>query len=127
MAPATQLALFPQQSGSALVGSAGMEWHEVVIDKTGTTVTWTVDGLLIATIDLTTVVLGGGNIFFGHSDTNTTSSTDPNDVNLLFTLIDNIRVLDDAVPVPEPSTLALIALSAMLVLASRRKQQRTAR
>jgi hypothetical protein len=121
-APAAQTALFPQQAGSTLVGSAGMEWHEVVIDKTGNTVTWTVDGLLIATIDLTTVALGGGNIFFGHSDTNTTSSTDPNDADLLFTLIDNVRVLDDAVSVPEPSTLALFALAGSLVLMRRRSK-----
>jgi hypothetical protein len=56
----------------------------------------------MATIDLNTVTLGGGNIFFGHSDTNATSSTDPNDVHLLFTLIDNVRV------VPEPGALVLL-------------------
>ena len=91
-APAAQAALFPQQSGNTLVGSAGMEWHDVQITKSGKTVTWHIDGLLIATIDLTTVTISGTNIHFGHSDTNTTSSTDVNDVNLLFTLIDNIRV-----------------------------------
>jgi hypothetical protein len=117
-APAAQFALFPQQSGLTNVGAAGMAWHEVVIDKTGTTVSWYVDGLLIATIDLTTVVLGGDNIFFGHSDTNTTSSTDPNDADLLFTLIDNVRVLDDAAAVPEPSSLSLIALATLLALAA---------
>jgi uncharacterized repeat protein (TIGR01451 family) len=93
-APAAQILLFPQQTGSTLVGSAGMEWHQVEIRKQGTTVTWTVDGLLIATIDLTTVMLGGSNIFFGHSDVNATSSTDPNDAALLFTLIDNVEVLE---------------------------------
>jgi hypothetical protein len=92
MAPAAQVALFPQQTGTTLVGCSGIEWHQAVIAKTGDTVTWTVDGTLIATIDLTTVVLGGSNIFFGHSDTNTSSSSDPNAPALLFTLIDNIRV-----------------------------------
>ena len=111
-APAAQLALFAQQSGMTLVGSAGMEWHEVEITVGPLNVTWTVDGLLIATIPvLDDTVNTGTNIFFGHSDTNATSSTDPNDGALLFTLIDNIIVSDDVVMVPEPNTLALLALS----------------
>lgn len=114
-APAAQIALFPQQTGSTLAGSGGMEWHQVVIDKSGTTVTWTVDSLLIATIDLTTVTLSGGNIFFGHSDTNATSSTDPNDAALLFTLIDNIEV------VPEPAGAAMLAAGGLLMLCRRRR------
>lgn len=108
-APAAQLALFPQQTGLTLVGSAGMEWHQVEIQKLGNIATWRVDGLLMATIDLTTVTLGGGNIFFGHSDTNATSSTDPNDAALLFTLIDNINV------VPEPAALALLGLGVLVL------------
>jgi hypothetical protein len=39
--------------------------------------------------------------FCDHSDTNSTSSTDANDVHLLFTPIDNVVVT------PEPSTLVL--------------------
>lgn len=112
-APAAQLALYPQQAGTTLVGSAGMEWHEVEITRLGNTITWHVDGLLMATIDTNTVTLGGGNIFFGHSDTNTTSSTDPNDANLLFTLIDNVSV------VPEPSALLLLAFGGVLALRRR--------
>jgi hypothetical protein len=109
-APAGQLALFPQQTGTTHVGSAGMEWHQVRIVKSGNTATWEVDGLLMATIDLTTVTLGGTNIHFGHSDTNTTSSTDVNDAALLFTLIDNIRVT------PEPGSLALLILGGAIAL-----------
>ncbi|MGE0479004.1 MAG: PEP-CTERM sorting domain-containing protein [Phycisphaerae bacterium] len=112
-APAAQLALFPQQTGTTLVGSAGMEWHEVEIAKLGNTITWHVDGLLMATIDTNTVTLGGGNIFFGHSDTNTTSSTDVNDAALLFTLIDNVSV------VPEPSGVLLLGLGGLLALRRR--------
>jgi hypothetical protein len=115
-APAAQLMLFPQQTGTTLVGSAAMAWHQVEIEKLGTAATWKVDGTLIATIDLTTVTLSGGNIFFGHSDTNSTSSTDPNDVNLLFTLIDNIHV------VPEPSGNLLLAIGCFLVSRLRRRR-----
>lgn len=117
-APAAQALLYPQQTGTTLVGSAGMEWHAVEIAKVGTKATWTVDGLLIATIDLTTVTLGGGNIFLGHSDTNATSSTDVNDVNLLFTLIDNVVVE----AIPEPSSLALFGLATIGLAAVRRRR-----
>ena len=116
MAPAAQLALFPQQTGATLVGSAGMEWHAVEIRKHGTTATWTVDGLPIITIDLTTVTLGGGNFFFGHSDMNATSSADPNDTALLFTLIDNVKVTEfitidvDGNGTADPLTDALLVL-----------------
>jgi hypothetical protein len=112
-APAAQLALYPQQTGVTLVGSSAYAWHEVEILKTATAVTWTVDGLLIATVptgDDTAATVN--NIFFGHSDTNTTSSSDPNDVNLLFTLIDNVHV------VPEPSALVLCLTGALGALAA---------
>jgi len=113
-APAAQLALFPQQTGTTEAGVAGMEWHQVTITVLGDTATWHVDGLLIATIDLTTVTIGGGNIFFGHSDINATSSTDPNDAALLFTLIDNIVV------VPAPGALALIGCALAMACVRRR-------
>ncbi|MBM4111563.1 MAG: hypothetical protein FJ254_09460 [Phycisphaerae bacterium] len=115
-APAAQLALFPQQTGTTLVGSAGMEWHDVVIDKIGTTATWSVDGLPIASVDLTTVTLSGGNIFFGHSDVNAASSSDPNDFALLFTLIDNIRVT----AVPAPGSITLLCVGGLLAARRRR-------
>jgi len=109
-APAAQLVLFPQQTGITAVGSGGMEWHQVQFTKAGTTATWHVDALLMATIDLNTVILGGGNILFGHSDVNGTSSTDPNDAALLLTLIDNVNVI------PEPGSLTLLALAGLLAL-----------
>jgi hypothetical protein len=120
-APAAQLALYPQQTGTTAAGTAGMAWHQVGIDKSGGFVTWTVDGLQIAQIDLNTVTLKGGNIFFGHSDTNATSSTDPNDVNLLFTLIDNINVNAKVTAAPEPATMLLLGLGLVGIAGIRRK------
>jgi hypothetical protein len=119
-APAAQLALFPQQSGTTLVGSSAMEWHQVAIAKSGGNVSWTVDGTLIATVPVADdTVLTGDNIFFGHSDTNATSSTDPNDSALLFTLIDNVRV------VPEPSTGLLLSAAWAIAVVAMRGIERT--
>lgn len=92
-APAAQVTLYPQQSGLTQGGSAGMAWHDVSLKKIANTLTYTIDGLLIATVDLTTAgSLGGANILFGHFDINAGASTDPNATNLAFSLVDNIRI-----------------------------------
>lgn len=116
-APAAQVGLYPQQTGSTLVGSLGWAWHDISILKSGNNISWSIDGLLIATVDASTVSLGGGNIHFMYSDINATSSTDVNDVNLLFGLFDNVKVT----LVPEPSSLALFGLGSLALLARRRK------
>jgi HYR domain len=94
-APPAQLALFPQQSGLTPRGSAGMAWHDALVRKTGNVTTYWINGLLIATIDASTNgVLGGSRIVFGHFDSNTNASNDPNALFLAFSLVDNIRVTD---------------------------------
>jgi hypothetical protein len=95
MAPAAQTALYPaKQTGTVAAGAAGMEWHQVEISKIGNAVDWKVDGISLITLDTTNFVSepAGGNIMFGHSDTNAGPSADEDRFNLLFTLIDNIKV-----------------------------------
>lgn len=114
-APAAQVALFPGQLGSTDVGETSFLWRRVMIDVADGFATWSIDGTQIAKIDLATVNLGGGNIFFGHSDTNAGSSTDPNDSLLNVTLIDNIVVT------PEPGTLALLIGGLAMSVVRRRR------
>ena len=93
-APEAQLAMYSQQTGMTPLGSLGMEWHEMEIARVDNTVTWTVDGILLITLDLTNFVTptDGTNIFFGHSDINDAISLEPDRFELQFTLIDNVVV-----------------------------------
>ena len=106
VAPDAQLALFPNQSGITAGGTFGMAWRDVVIEKIGTTVTWTVDGLLIATVPIEGFNFGGEDIVFGMFDINANASIDPNDF-LNAAIIDNVVVET----VPEPSSVALLGLA----------------
>ena len=112
-APLDQIALFPGQTGVTDAGEVAFGWVPVEIAVSGGIASWSIDGLLIATIDLSSVTLGGSNIFFGHSDTNAGVSSDPNDTLLNVTLIDNVRV------VPEPATAALLGLGGLAMLRRR--------
>lgn len=114
-APAAQVALFPGQTGSTDAGETSFTWRRVMIDVADGFATWSIDGTPLAKVDLATVTLGGGNIFFGHSDTNAGSSTDPNASLLNVTLIDNIVVT------PEPATLALLVGGLALTVFRRRR------
>lgn len=106
---------FLNQTGSTQVGALGMAWHRWEVAKVGSTVTWTVDGLLIAT--LTNATFSGDQLFFAHSDINATSSTDPFSNLSSFGLIDNVQVE----AVPEPATLAVLGLAAAAALRRRKK------
>ena len=59
---------------------------------------------------------GGGNILFGHADTNAAASTEANDIALNVTLIDNVVVE----AIPEPASLGLLLLATPLALRRRR-------
>jgi len=103
--PAAQYALYPQQTnssgtppnapGTAANGTLSFKWHDVSLKKVANTITYSIDGVLIATADTTDAgTLGGANILFNTYDINTTASTDPNRTNLQFTLIDNVRITE---------------------------------
>jgi hypothetical protein len=109
-APGAQVTSYPGQTGTTDAGEMSFQWRRVAIDVSGGFATWSIDGTPLAKVDLSTVTLGGGNIFFGHNDTNSGSSTDPNRVALNVTLIDNIEV------VPEPGTLVLCVFVAIASL-----------
>lgn len=115
-APAAQLGLFTGQTGATDAGETSFAWRRVDIEVLGGFATWSIDGLPLAKVDLSTVTLGGGNILFAFSDTNAGSSTDPNDSLLNITLFDNIQVLQ----VPEPSTIGLLLLGLPLLALRRR-------
>lgn len=109
-APASQITAYPgpgagtNQTGALAIGTVGFAWHDVVISKVGSDVTWSIDGLTIAT--LTNAVLAGDNVFVGFYDIFTTSITDNPAVS--FGLVDNLSVI--AVPEPSTVTIALLGL-----------------
>ncbi len=110
-APAAQVSLYPGQTGTTPAGAVGFRWCDVTISKAGNIVTWSIDGSLIATADVTGLTLGGNNLFLGMFDINATSSADPNDF-LITAIFDNLTVTQ----VPEPSMLALSLLGGLGVL-----------
>jgi hypothetical protein len=110
-APAAQVALYPDtQFDTTMAGAMGMAWREVEIKKVGNIVTWSVlngganldQTVLLATVDLSLLKVpanSGTNIMFGHSDFASGISSDSDAAELLFTLIDNVRVEAIVAPV----------------------------
>lgn len=86
-APALQQANYTQQAGALAVGTVGFAWRDVIINKTGNTVEWSIAGLKIAAV--TNANLTASNIFIGYWDSFASLS---DNTNLSFGLVDNVRV-----------------------------------
>ena len=107
-APAAQTASYATQTGLTAVGAPGMVWHDVVITKLGSTLTWTIDGLSMATVNA--AKLGytlSTNIFVGYSDINVFATTVALDA-VLFELVDNLVV--ESLPAPVIPVITNITL-----------------
>jgi MYXO-CTERM domain-containing protein len=120
-APASQQAAFPasanpaeNQEGALKPGTVGFAWRDVVITKVGSDVSWSIDGLQVATFGNAT--LAGDNIFVGYWDVFASVSAN---AAVSFGLVDNLRL--DAVP--EPSAAALGLIGATGLFATRRRNQ----
>jgi hypothetical protein len=92
-APAAQTALYPTQTGTTAAGTIGWKWRHVKITKSENLVTWDIDNIRMANVDLDEagIAFGGDDILFAQADINagqTTTDLDP----LLFGLIDNVKV-----------------------------------
>ena len=110
-APAAQTLLFPTQTGTALVGTTAFKWHKWRVEKVGSIVSWYIDSLKIARVDMTGQITGGSNILLGISDTNAgTSASD-----LTCVIFDNVNV------VPEPATMAALGLGVVALIRRKRK------
>jgi hypothetical protein len=116
-APSGQIASFPGQTGTTAVGTLGFAWRDMVVEKIGNTVSWSVDGLLVASVPITNLeALGGDNVFFGMFDINAGSSTDVNDL-LNAAIFDNIRIE----VIPEPTSTCFLAAAVVGLCARRRR------
>lgn len=119
-APAAQLSLYEQQTGTTAAGTLGWAWRDVLIVNAGSVVDWYVDGLLLASVPTATAgSLGGENILFTHFDINATVSAEATSLDLLFGLVDNVRVE----VIPEPTTIALLSLGGLGLFLLRRRRR----
>jgi hypothetical protein len=94
LCPQDQINSFLAQEGAASpAGTLAFAWHEVSIKKAASTATYSVDGVLIATVNVTDAgAQGGANILFNLFDTNGNENNDVDGTNLCFMLIDNVRI-----------------------------------
>lgn len=104
-------------TGTITNGVAGMAWREYKIERTGSTVTWSIDSTPIATLSGTGLPLDGATSIT-YFDPTTGVSTSPN---LVFGLVSSYSVE----LVPEPTTLGIFAAAAagMMPLLGRRRRR----
>jgi hypothetical protein len=114
-APQLQQMNYPAQTGALKAGTVGFAWRDVAIMKLGTDVTWSIDGLTIATVPNFTA--GGDNIFVGYWDVFASVSDNPD---TSFGLIDNLRVET----VPEPAAAAAVLAGALSLFLRRSRMRR---
>jgi hypothetical protein len=112
-APQLQQILYPAQNGTLKPGTVGFAWRDVAISKIGTDVTWSIDGLTIATVPNATI--SADNIFVDYWDVFPSVSDNPA---TSFGLIDNLRVES----VPEPSSTAALLAGCAAVCGRRRRR-----
>ena len=95
-APEFQVSSYPTaQTGVTDAGSVGLAWHKFVIAKQGTNVTWTVDGRLIANVNISGSAMST-NVMLNYTDQFSSASGGTPD--LRFAIIDNFKV--ETIPVP---------------------------
>ena len=96
-APAAQLSHYSSQTGTSAAGNLGISWHTVTLTKVGGTVTWHIDGILIATIVVDPLSLSQ-NVFVGYEDL--FAGTDSSNPTMSFALVDNLKVESYVAPTP---------------------------
>ncbi|MFN0068854.1 MAG: hypothetical protein ACKVYV_14610 [Limisphaerales bacterium] len=113
--PPLQQAAGTNQTGAVQNGAIGFGWRDVAVRKEGPSITWSIDGNLIATINTATnVVQTDGTVAVGYFDPFNSVTDAPQ---FSFGVVDNVRVNQ----VPEPGLFALGAVGAGVLLLRRRR------